>query len=93
MEQKAKKIPMRQCLGCNEHKPKRELIRVVRTPGGEVVADVTGKQNGRGAYICPRSTCLRKAQKSKRLERALDCTIPEEIYDSIALSLAAEDKA
>ena len=89
MEQKAKKIPMRQCLGCNEHSPKRELIRVVRTPEGEVVADLTGKKNGRGAYLCPKAACLRKAQKSKRLERALECSIPDAVFDSIELSLGA----
>ncbi len=89
MEQKAKKIPMRQCLGCNEHLPKRELIRVVRTPEGEVVADLTGKKNGRGAYLCPKAACLRKAQKSKRLEKALECSIPDAVYDSIERSLGA----
>lgn len=93
MEQKAKKIPMRQCLGCNEHLPKRELIRVVRTPEGEVVADATGKKNGRGAYICPKAACLRKAQKSKRLERALECSIPDEVYDGIEQVLTAEGNA
>ncbi|MBR2446459.1 MAG: YlxR family protein [Clostridia bacterium] len=93
MEQKAKKIPMRQCLGCNEHFPKRELIRVVRTPEGEVVADTTGKKNGRGAYICPKSACLRKAQKSKRLERALECAIPDEVLDGIAQALGSEEHA
>ena len=93
MEQKAKKIPMRQCLGCNEHLPKRELIRVVRTPEGEVVADTTGKKNGRGAYVCPKSACLRKAQKSKRLERALECTIPDEVLESIEQALASRENA
>ncbi len=93
MEQKVKKIPMRQCLGCNEHLPKRELIRIVRTPEGEVVADATGKKNGRGAYLCPKSACLRKAQKSKRLDRALECSIPEAVYDGIAATLAAEENA
>lgn len=91
--EKVKKIPMRQCLGCNEHSPKRELIRVVRTPEGEVVADVTGKKNGRGAYICPKAACLRKAQKSKRLEKALDCAIPEAVYDSLAEVLGEKEKA
>ena len=91
--QRIRKIPMRQCLGCNEHFPKRELIRVVRTPEGEVVADTTGKKNGRGAYLCSNSACLRKAQKSKRLERALECVIPEEVYDSIAQALCAEERA
>ena len=67
--EKAKKIPMRQCLGCNEHKPKRELIRLVRTPEGEVVADMTGKKNGRGAYLCPSESCLRRVQRSKSAEK------------------------
>ena len=84
---------MRQCLGCNEHLPKRELIRVVRTPEGDVVADLTGKKNGRGAYLCPKAACLRKAQKSKRLDRALECNIPEDVYDSIELSLSEKEQA
>ena len=81
MEQKVKKIPMRQCLGCNEHKPKIELMRVVRTPEGETVLDFTGKKSGRGAYICKSLSCLKKARKSKRLERSLDCSITDEVYD------------
>ena len=91
--EKIKKIPMRQCLGCNEHKPKRELIRVVRTPEGEVVADLTGKKNGRGAYLCPSDSCLRRVQKSKRAEKVLECAIPDEVYQSIALALSAEEQA
>ncbi len=74
---------MRQCLGCNEHKPKKELIRVVRTPEGEILLDKVGKQNGRGAYICPKKTCFAKARKSKRIENILACPIPEEIYDAM----------
>ena len=81
MEQKVKKIPMRQCLGCNEHKPKVELMRVVRTPEGETVLDFTGKKSGRGAYICKSLSCLKKARKSKRLERSLECSITDEVYD------------
>ncbi len=81
MEQKVKKIPMRQCLGCNEHKPKIELMRVVRTPDGETVLDFTGKKSGRGAYVCKSLSCLKKARKSKRLERSLDCSITDEVYD------------
>ena len=91
--EKVKKIPMRQCLGCNEHKPKKELIRLVRTPEGEVVADMTGKKNGRGAYLCPSESCLRRVQKSKRAEKVLECSVPEEVYESIAKALAAEDEA
>ena len=90
--EKVKKIPMRQCLGCNEHKPKKELIRLVRTPEGEVVADMTGKKNGRGAYLCPAESCLRRVQKSKRAEKVLECVIPDEVYGEVAQALA-EDKA
>ena len=72
---------MRQCLGCNEHKPKVELMRVVRTPEGETVLDFTGKKSGRGAYVCKSLSCLRKARKSKRLEKNLECSISEEVYD------------
>ncbi len=76
-----KKIPVRMCAGCSEHKPKRELVRVVRTPEGEVQLDLTGKKSGRGAYVCPKPDCLKKARKARRIERALDCTIPQEVYD------------
>ena len=75
-----KKIPQRQCMGCRERKAKRELIRVVRTPEGEVKLDFGGKMNGRGAYICPQSECLKKAIRSKALDRSLEVTIPEEVY-------------
>ena len=89
--QKIKKIPERQCLGCNEHKPKRELVRVVRLPDGSCLLDLKGKVSGRGAYICPCLSCFRKARKSKRIERALECEIPEEIFDSMeALITEAE---
>ena len=75
-----KKIPQRQCMGCRERKAKRELIRVVRTPEGEVKLDFGGKMNGRGAYICPQSECLKKAIRSKALDRSLEVTIPEDVY-------------
>ena len=88
--EKVKKIPMRQCLGCNEHKPKRELIRLVRTPEGEVVADMTGKKNGRGANLCPSESCLRRVQKSKRAEKVLECAVPDEVYEEVARALAEE---
>ena len=83
MEQKAKvkKIPMRQCLGCNEHKPKVELLRVLRTPEGEILLDFTGKKSGRGAYICKSLSCLQKARKSHRIDRNLECQVPDEVYD------------
>ena len=75
-----KKVPLRQCIGCGEMKNKRELIRVVRSPQGEISVDLTGKKSGRGAYICQNVECLRKARKAKRLERALECQIPDEVY-------------
>ena len=83
MEKKVKKIPMRQCLGCNEHKPKRELLRVVRGPEGDVSLDFTGKKSGRGAYICQDIKCLQRARKSKRIDRNLECEIPEAVYDAM----------
>lgn len=92
MEQMKKKQPERQCLGCNEHKPKRELMRVVRTPEGEVTLDFTGRTNGRGAYICRDVKCLRKAAKSKRLDRSLGVTIPEEVYEAMEDELEAESE-
>ncbi|MGN0969842.1 MAG: RNase P modulator RnpM [Evtepia sp.] len=78
-----KKIPMRQCLGCREAKPKKELIRVVRSPEGQISLDFKGKASGRGAYICHDPQCLKKAIKSKALERALSTQIPPEIYDKL----------
>ena len=82
-----KKIPQRQCMGCRERKAKRELIRVVRSPEGEVSLDFGGKKNGRGAYICPNPECLKKARKSRALERAFDAPIPAEIYEQLAAEL------
>lgn len=72
-----KKIPLRQCLGCREMKPKRELIRVVRSPEGEISLDFKGKANGRGAYLCPDPECLKKAIRAKALDRAFDTAVPE----------------
>lgn len=82
-----KKIPMRQCMGCRERKPKRELIRVVRGIDGTVSLDFSGKVNGRGAYICLDAECLHKAQKSKSLERSLEVPIPETVYSRLAAEL------
>ncbi|MBO4376282.1 MAG: YlxR family protein [Lachnospiraceae bacterium] len=78
-----KKIPMRQCLGCGEMKDKRTLMRVLKTPEDEVVLDLTGRKNGRGAYICKNLDCLMKARKSKGLERSLHTAIPEEVYENL----------
>ena len=78
-----KKIPMRQCVGCREMKPKKELIRVVRSPEGQVSLDFRGKLPGRGAYVCPNPACLAKAKKSKALERAFSAPLPEEVYQAL----------
>ena len=78
-----KKIPQRQCMGCRERKAKKELIRVVRKTDGTVSLDFSGKLNGRGAYICPDPECLKKARKAKSLDRSLEVTIPEEVYDRL----------
>jgi len=84
-----KKIPMRQCLGCRENRPKKEMIRVVRSPEGEISLDFRGKANGRGAYICPDPACLKKAIRAKALERAFDTAIPEEIYRQLTAQMEA----
>ncbi|MBQ6468249.1 MAG: YlxR family protein [Clostridia bacterium] len=76
-------IPMRKCTGCNEMKPKKELVRVVKSPEGEISIDLTGKKPGRGAYVCRDAACLAKARKAKRLERAFSCDIPDDVYDSM----------
>ncbi|MBR6680205.1 MAG: YlxR family protein [Clostridia bacterium] len=85
---KPRKIPERQCLGCNEHKPKMELLRVVKTPEGEIVLDFTGKKSGRGAYICRDVKCLKKARKTKRIDSNLGVTVPEEVYDRMERELS-----
>ena len=84
-----KKIPPRQCMGCRERRPKKELSRVVRSPEGNVSLDFGGKMNGRGAYICPNPECLKRALKSKALDRSLEVTIPEEVYDRLAKEMEA----
>ena len=84
-----KKIPMRQCMGCRERLSKKEMIRVVRRTDGEVQLDFSGKLNGRGAYVCPDPECLKKAIKSKSLDRSLEVTIPEEVYDRLQKEMEA----
>ena len=84
-----KKIPQRQCMGCRERKDKRAMIRVVRTPEGEVTLDFSGKKNGRGAYLCPNPDCLKKAIRSKALDRSLEVTIPQEVYDRLEKEMEA----
>jgi len=86
-----KKIPMRMCTGCGEHFPKKELVRVVHTPEGDVTLDLTGRLAGRGAYICRSAECLRKAQKAKRLERAFDCPIPQDVYQRLEEELSVNE--
>ena len=84
-----KKIPMRQCMGCRERRPKRELNRVVRCTDGSVCMDFSGKLNGRGAYLCHNTECLKKAQKSKALDRSLEVEIPKEVYGRLAAEMEA----
>ena len=78
-----KKIPMRQCVGCGEMKSKKEMVRILKTAEGPIVLDVTGKKNGRGAYLCKQQTCLQRAIKGKGLERSFKMSIPTEIYDRL----------
>lgn len=82
-----KKIPLRKCTGCGEMKHKKELIRVIKTPEEEIIIDVTGRKNGRGAYICNSSACLAKAIKTKALERSLKAIIPKEVYEQLEKEL------
>jgi len=86
-----KKIPMRQCLGCREMKPKRELIRVVRSPEGAISLDFRGKAPGRGAYVCPNPQCLKKAIKGRALEKAFSASIPPEIYQRLEQEMERGD--
>lgn len=91
--QKPRKIPQRQCLGCREMKNKRDLIRVVRSPEGEISLDFKGKKPGRGAYVCPNAACLAKTKKSRALERAFSTAIPPEIYDFLDRQMRDEGHA
>lgn len=85
----AKKTPLRMCTGCGEMKPKKELLRIVRSKEGEVSVDPTGKKAGRGAYICPDAACFAKMRKSRRLERAFGAKIDDDIYDELEAALRA----
>ena len=78
-----RKVPVRMCAGCKEHLPKKEMVRVVKSPEGAISLDLTGKKSGRGVYVCPKSACLKKARKARSFERALSCQIPEEVYDAM----------
>ncbi|MBO6141751.1 MAG: YlxR family protein [Ruminococcus sp.] len=88
---KVKKIPMRMCLGCGEMKPKRELIRVVKSSEGEISLDLTGKKNGRGAYICESIDCLRAARKARRFEKSFQCRIDDAVYESMESELVSDE--
>ncbi len=86
-----RKIPQRKCVGCGTSKDKKELIRVVRSAEGEISVDLTGKKNGRGAYICHNEECLKMAIKAKRLERSFECQISDEIYERLLQEIKADE--
>lgn len=85
-----KRQPIRRCVGCGEHFPKTDLVRVLRTPEGEIVLDKTGKRSGRGAYICKSTECLKRARKARRIESSLECPIPEDVYGRLEKELVGE---
>ena len=87
-----KKIPARQCIGCMTSRPKKELVRVVRAPSGEISIDPVGKKPGRGAYVCRDPECLKKAQKARRFERAFSCKIEDAVYDAMYQELCTDVK-
>ena len=89
--QKVRKIPQRQCVGCREMKDKKSLIRVVKSPEGAISLDFVGKKPGRGAYVCRDEACLKKARKSKALERAFELQIPEQVYDALEREMGDAD--
>ena len=88
-----KKIPMRSCTGCGQVREKKELVRIVRTPEGKIEADLTGRRNGRGAYICPNPACIDKARKRRSLSRSLGCEIPDEIYEELRSAVTRQEQA
>ncbi len=85
----SKKIPMRQCVGCREMKGKKEMLRIIKTPEGEILLDATGKKNGRGAYICQDRECLKKAVRTKGLERSLKTAVPEDVIKNLEKEMEA----
>ena len=89
---KQKKIPMRKCNGCGEQKPKKELVRIVKSPDGEVSLDLTGKASGRGAYICNNAECLKKARKSHRIDKAFEIAIPDEVYEQMLTEISKDEQ-
>ena len=90
-EKPKKKMPERKCVGCNERKPKNELVRVLRTPEGEIAVDRTGKKSGRGAYLCQNAACLEKAQKGHKLEKSFSCKVAPEVYEVMMHALSEAD--
>ena len=86
-----RRVPLRMCTGCREMKPKKELVRIVRSPAGEVSIDLAGRKPGRGAYVCRDPGCLRKAQKSRALERALGCKIEPEVFSAMEEEMRANE--
>ena len=88
----AKVVPVRQCLGCREHKPKNQLIRVVRSPEGTLSLDFRGKKPGRGAYVCPNPECLKKVRKSKALERAFSAPLPDQVWEELEAQMKEGDQ-
>ena len=91
MEEIKRKAPVRKCVGCNNHFEKKSLIRILRSPEGEIKLDFTGKMNGRGAYICKNTQCLKKAIKQRRLDSVLEVSVPEEIYSKLLEELSNEN--
>ncbi|MDD4413277.1 MAG: YlxR family protein [Oscillospiraceae bacterium] len=88
---RAKKVPLRMCTGCGEMKPKRELVRIVKSPEGEIALDKSGRMPGRGAYVCPNRECLKAARKARRLEKAFSCAIPAEVYNRLEEELLPDE--
>jgi predicted RNA-binding protein YlxR (DUF448 family) len=88
---RVKKVPLRMCTGCGEMKPKKELIRVVKSPQGDISLDNTGRKSGRGAYVCPNRECLQAARKTRRLEKAFSVPIPAEVYDRLEEELPPDE--
>ncbi len=84
-----RKVPIRMCAGCGQHIPKKELVRVVKSPEGVISLDLTGKKAGRGAYVCPKVDCMKKARKARRFERVFECAIPDEVYSAMEEEMSA----
>ncbi|MBR1528967.1 MAG: YlxR family protein [Oscillospiraceae bacterium] len=87
-----KKIPMRMCIGCHENKPKKELIRIVKSPEGEISLDFTGKKAGRGAYLCQNPACLELARKQHKIEKSFSCKVSPEVYEVMKNALSETDR-